>query len=384
MPADYGVYIRNSSGLLVAQVDDYHDLTLTLRFNDVGGWRMTLPTQSLAAQALAFGGGLVVIRNGESILSGDVRSLDRSWTADGDTLIADGPDDMTLLADEVASPDPSLSGPDGSDHYATQVADARSGAAETVIKAYVDANIGPSAVPTRQRPGLVIETDTGSGNAVVGRARFQPLLELVQELATAGGLGFRLLQTNIGTGFTRQFSVYTPVDQLGAIFAADLGTLSSYRYTLKASEANYFIAGGQGEGTARTFREAGDTAAIAAYGRIVQFLDMRNTALTSEIDQGIADNLASKAQKSELQLTPLDVPSLQFGTDYGLGDQVKIIVDGDTVQDVVRTVVITLTTDKGETVTPYVGSPALADKFVARLFREMKTQAARLRNLERR
>lgn len=380
MVADYGIYVRNNSGTLQAAVDDYHDLELTLRFNDVGGWRMTLPTQSLAAQALAFGGGLVVIRNGESLLSGDVRSLDRNWTANGDTLIADGPDDMTLLADELASPDPSLAGPP----YNTQVADVRSGAAETVLKQYVNLNIGPGAVTARQRAGLVMETDTAAGAAVIGSARWQPLLELLQPLAEHGGLGMRLVQTNIGTGFTRQFSTYSPVDQLGAIFSADLGTLSSYRYTLRASEANYFIAGGTGEGTARNVREGGDTAAIATYGRIAQFLDMRNTTSNSEIDQTIADNLTSKAQKSELRLTPLDVPSLQFGTDYGLGDQIKVVVDGTTVQDVVRTVVITLTTDKGETVTPYVGSPALADKFVQRLFREMKTQAARLRNLERR
>jgi hypothetical protein len=386
MAADYGLYVRDVSGRLQAAIEDFHDLEVTLRHNAVGGWRLTLPTQSPACKALNFGGGIVVIRNGVTLLSGDVRGMDRNWTANGDTTIADGPDDLTLLADELAFPDPTQSAPNGSNQYATQVADVQGlAAAETVIKSYVNRNIGPGAVATRQRYGLVMAANLGRGNNVTGRARFQPLLDLVQELATTGNVGISLKQTNIGTGFTRQFDVYVSVDQTGtAIFSADLGTLSSFRQTLRASEANYFVAGGGNEGVNRIFREGGDVAAQALYGRIVQFIDRRDTTVVAELDQAIAEAITSKAQKAELQLTPLETGAVAYGTDYNLGDQVAVIMDGITTTDLVRTVVITLSTDKAETVTPYVGSASMADKYVAKLFRALKSQDARLRNLERR
>lgn len=385
MVADYGLYVRDASGRLQAAIEDYHDLELTLRHNAIGAWRMTVPTQSRACQALNFGGGIVVMRNGATVLSGDVRGMDRNWTATGDVTVCDGPDDLTLLADEVASPDPTQSGPNAANNYGTQVADVQGPTnAETVIKSYVNRNIGPGAIASRQRYGLVLAVNKGRGNTVTGRGRFQTLFDLVVELATAGNLGLRLLQTDIGTGFTRQFDVYTPQDVSGtAIFSPSLGTLREYRYTLRASEANYFIAAGGGVGTARIVREGGDAAAQALYGRIVQFLDRRDTAVVAELDQAIAEAITSKSQKAELQITPLETGALAYGTDYNLGDRVSVIMDGVTVTDLVRTVVISLTVNSGETVTPYVGTAAMADKYVAKLFRTLKSQETRLRNLER-
>lgn len=378
MPA-YGIYVRDATRQRVAQVDDYSQLDLVLRFNAVGSWSLQLPTSSAAAALLTFGGGLaglIVMRDGQTLLSGPVRRISRQWSANGDVLTVSGPDDLTLLADRLALPE--------APPYATVVADVRTGVAETVIKGYVAANLGPSAVDTRPIPSLSIATDAGRGSTVTGRARFVNLLELCQELAQTGGLGMTLLQQIAVGGFPLQFDVYEPQDlSAAALFSPAFGTLSAFSYTQAAAEANYVIVGGGGEGTSRMFRESFDAASVALYGRIETFVDRRDTSDPDELDQAIAEALASKAQRTELQLTPIDTGGLAFGTDYGLGDKVSVILDGTTLSDIVRTLTITLSKDKGETVTPFVGSPALADQYVGVLFRKLSEAQSRLSLLER-
>lgn len=374
----YGLYVRDASRTRVGEVDDFSDLEVVLRFNAVGSWRLTLPTQSVAAQLLDFGGGFILMRDGVTLLSGPVRRLERQWSENGDVTIASGPDDLTLLADRLAYPVPS--GPP----YTAQGHDVRAGVAESVIKAYVLNNLGSSATAVRQVQGLVNATDTGRGASVTGRARFDNLLELCQGLAQAGGLGLTLVQQVAVGGFPLQFDVYVPVDRsTTARFTAQRGTLSAFTLTQAAAEANYIIAGGGGEDTARTFRESGDSASIATYGRIEEFLDQRQTTVTAELDQAIADELASKAQKTELQLTPIASPALAFVTDYHLGDTVSVVVDDTPLVDIIRTLTITLTNDKYETVTPFVGTPALADQYVPTLFRKLAEAHSRISNLER-
>jgi hypothetical protein len=381
----YGLYVRDASRQRVAEVDDYAQLEVVLRFNAVGGWRLTLATQSAAAQLLILGrGGFILMRDGVTLLSGPVRRLERQWGVDGDTLVASGPDDLTLLADRLAYPVPSMAVPDGSNHYGTQVADVRSGVAESVIKAYILNNIGSSAPAVRQIPGFINATDAGRGASVTGRARFDNLLELCQTLAQAGGLGLTLLQQVAVGGFPLQFDVYDPADLTNtAVFNPNFGTLSAFNYTLASASANYIIAGGGGEGTARTFREAGDSLSIAQDGRIEEFLDQRQTTVTAELDQAVAAELATKAQHAELQLTPIDTGAMAYVTDYNLGDTVSVVVDDIRIADIIRTITIMLTKDKGETITPFVGSPTLASHHVPELFRRLAENQSRIHNLER-
>lgn len=379
MPS-YVLNVRDVSRTRVAEVDDFTDLHLTLRHNAVGAWILTLPTDSIAADLLRFGGGLIVLRDGVTLLSGPVRSLERQWSADGDVIVASGPDDLTLLADRWAAPVPA--GPP----YSAAAYDVRGpDPAETVIKEYVEFNLGPSATAARLVPGLVIATDTGLGATVTGRARFNPLLELVAQLAESGGLGVSLRQEIAVGGFPLQFDCYEPADRTAtAVFSAALGTLGAFSYTQASAEANYILAAGGGEGTARTFREAGDSLSIGTYGRIEEFLDRRDTTDTGELDQAITDELAQKAQRTELQLTPIDTAAMAFMTDYQLGDRVTVVVDDVPLADIVRTITVQLSADKGETITPIVGSPALADQFVNILFRRLAETRSRVGSLERR
>jgi len=385
--AVYGLYVRDSSRTRVAEIDDFSELILTRNWNDVGTWRITMPVSSLAAQALTFGGGIVVVRDGLTLLSGPVRQLTRTYGAEGDVVLAQGPDDLTLLKDEVAVQVPSTT--TGNYTAAAQdifpVPPAPPGPAETVIKHFVDVNIGPAATPVRRRDGLTLGADLARGTAVVGRARMQNLLTFVQELATAGSVSFALVQQVTVGGFPLQFDCYIPRNQTGiAVFSPKLGTLGAYHYTQGPPDVNYVIAGGSGELTARIFQETWDQASLQRYGRIARFIDRRDTTDVGELQQAMRDALAQGADKTEWQLTPIDTPGMQFGVAYGLGDRVTIDVDGTLIQDVVRSVTIRLDKDRGETITPYVGTPALADQAVPALFRKLGQLTTRVGNLERR
>ena len=370
--AEYTIYIRDKSRKRIAQVEHYARLDLRLRFNKVGKWVLEMEAGTLAANLLTWGGGIVVVRDGMEILSGPVRQMDRKWDRNQNVLIASGPDDLTYLEDLLAYPVP------GGPPYTSQAYDVRSGAAETVMKAYVDFNAGPNANSQRRINGLTIETDSAIGGSVTGRARFSKLLELMQSLAIqGGGLGFRIVDL--------EFQVYQPGDLTGSIvLSPDLGNLEAFSYRAKAAKGNYVICGGSGEGTARTFAEKGDSASIVRYGdRIELFRDRRDTTDTAELNAQIDEELAKRAENTTLAITPIDIENMAFFQDYNLGDRVTVQVDGEEIQDVIREAQIKVIGGM-ESVKPVVSSKgAQVSEPLAALFEQSRDLEQRISNLER-
>lgn len=76
---------------------------------------------------------------------------------------------------------------------------AKSGVAETVIKAYVDEQVGPGA-GARARLGLAIEADAAGGNAVDLQRSYRNLLEICRDVAAIGGGDFDVVGTGIDNG----------------------------------------------------------------------------------------------------------------------------------------------------------------------------------------
>ena len=254
--ATYHLYVRDMDRLLAAEVDAFASLELTLRYNAPGRWMLTLPWADAAAAYLTVGaGGLVVVRDGTVLLSGPVEWAERTWNANGDVLVAAGPDDTGLLASRVALPDPA--GPP----YTAHEYDVLTGAAETIMRQYVAYNAGASARPERKIAGLTLDVDHAAGASITGRARFVNLLTLLQQLGLAGGVGFRVVQD----GTDLEFQVYESRDLTASvIFSSAMGNLAQFEYGTTAPEANYVICAGGGEGTARTFAERGDSSSITA------------------------------------------------------------------------------------------------------------------------
>lgn len=369
------LYARDPALRRTGQVDDFRSLTLNLRFNRTSTWLLELDGSSDPVALLPRTGGLIVERDGETLLSGPVVSIDRESAGDRTTVTIAGTDDSVWLERRLALPVPT--GPP----YTAAEYDDKQAAAETVLRWYVDRNLGPSAIAARRLPYLTLAADLARGSTVRGFGRFHPLLELLQPLALAGGdLGFRIVQV----GAALEFQVYEPQDLTAtAVFSRELGNLAGYAYRSAAPAADYVYVGGQGEGTAREFTEGG-TDQVDVYGRIEQFRDRRDVNDPAALPQILAEALAELQPVTGLSLSPIDTAAVSFGTDYTLGDRVTVVVEGERIEDVVREVTLSYTAERGEQVTPLVASPGGASPQALALFARQERLDRRINNQERR
>jgi hypothetical protein len=380
----YKLYVRDQNFNRVAEIDDYSKLEIVLNFNMIGTWQLELPSNSNAAYELIKPqAGIIVLRNGQTLFSGPTKIVNRKWNKSGDKITVSGFDDNIFLQRSLAYP--VTSGPP----YTAQAYDVRTGKAETIMKAYLNANIGSGAQSNR-KINITTDTDLGLGLTVTGRARFQTLMELFGGLALAGGdMGFKVVQSNNALLFT----TYIPSDKTSTvIFSPLLGNLIDFEYTLTAPDENYVIAGGTGEGTARIFAEQGDSDSISVYGRMEHFIDSRDVSSTSELLQSVQNELVQMAEQTALSITPIETNAIQFGRDYNLGDKVTVVITQEndsggqdiiqTIQDVIREVKFTIDKD-GEVVSPFVGTPDTLSHNSINIFSKMKKMDKRIKNIER-
>ncbi len=368
------IRIRDAALGMVAEADRAVAAELRPRFNTVGAWTLEVPYAGDAAGALLDPGSGIVVDDGtRTLISGPTVKLERRWTPAGDRLTAFGVDDLVWASRRIAHPSPADGNP------ATQAYDVRTGPAETVILAYLDANAGPSALPDRRVPGLTVAADAARGDTVTGRARFGNLLELVRELALSGGdLGVRIVQPRDSSSLVAE--VYVPADRTStAIFAEALGNLAGFTFETGAPEATYLYVLGQGEGTLRTVVEGGT--APTGWGRIEDVHDRRDTSDAGELAQTRDEELAKAAATGALGLDPINTDAVTYGVDYGLGDKVRVLVDGSPTDEVVREVKITIGAD-GMRVGPGVSGPG--EQTVLRIFDELRELRRRTAGLERR
>lgn len=356
----YLVVVRDTALKRVGQVQPT-TLTLTPRFNDVGEWSLSMPLGRAGADLLRQPGAGVLIYRGDTtlqdpLMSGPVGERVIASGNDGPTLTVSGPDDLVWVSGRVAFPNPSRTGANQNTPTSGAAAyDKRSGPAETVIKGYVGANVGPG-LPVASRRRLSIETDQGRGAHVADSVRMQPLLDRVKALAATGRVGFTVVQT----GATLQFRVFVPADRSStARFAPGLGNLTEYSHSEKAPSCSYVVLGGTGELTARTFKESTDTTALTKWpGWLMEsYVDRHDSTDADEIAQSMAEALLEGGPQTSLAMTVRDTDRCRFGVDYRMGDKVTVEPEpGLTVTDVVREVSIAWNVADGDQVTSQVGS----------------------------
>ena len=394
----YTIRVRNSSRQLLGEVDAYRHFECVLRHNSVSTWDLELDANHPMAGYLATpGNGVIVTRTiihattglviqSSILLSGPIWHFERR--KQGNSLLIAGFDDTAYLSMRDAWPVPSAA---VAGDFATSAYDTRSGAAETVIRAYINYNAGPGAPVARQISGLTLDTDLGRGSTVHGNARFDQMttkdgLGIIQVLANVGGIGFKIIQS--GTNLQLQF--YVPSDLTATVKLADeLGTIADFTYSLDGpdldSGGNFVVAGGQGEGTARTFVLGSDSASITKWGRIETFRDARDTSDATTLSERITDTLNSSAEKVSFQATLAQTDSLIYGRDFNIGDKVTCVIDGTSMTNIVQEVNIALDMSSAETVTPLVGSmnPANISEVLANFARQINRAQARIARIER-
>jgi hypothetical protein len=378
---DWGVFVRDRNRRLVASLDSWTDLQLVLRYRDVSSWQLTAPVSSNARALATAGNGVIVRRNGVTLLSGPVTSYTEQWgesdPGDG-TLVITGRDDLIDLARNLAEPDPLVAG------TPTQANDKITGAAETVIRSYVDRNIGTAARAGRTRHVMGQTANLAQGSVVTGNARYDNLLDLAVALATAGGIGFRAIQD--AGGIAPLFDVYVPVDRSASVvFSKTGGSLSAYSYTLSAPTATRALVAGQGEGILRTLVEVTSSTLEEDWDAVARvFVDRRDTDnADGELTQEGAAAIIDGGATAGLSVTPIDLPGQTFGVHYGLGDIVSVDIDSSTrITDVLASVKITASADAVETISPVIGAGEAGETLA--LFAAFRRLGTRVGLLERR
>jgi microcystin-dependent protein len=315
---------------------EYRQMKIVPRVNDVGTWELTLPGEHPMVDALMTpGSGIIVTQiTGPSttrvLMSGPtsaptfVRNRDNP---DG-LLTFSGVSDSIIAADAVAYGDPA-----NLSTAQTVANDVRTGNAETIMRAYVNANIGPGAIASRKtqmRQYVALATNLNRGPSMTKSPRFQNLLELLQEIAIYSSLTFRFVQ--IGSQIVFEIGAITDRSALVRL-DIETGTLDSEQIQQVPASATRAIVAGQGEGTARVIVERTSTDSAAAetnWGRVIErFLDARDKSVTAELQQqGDEFLIANGAVDYAIKATASDSQTMRYGIDWVEGDIVAVIVDG--------------------------------------------------------
>lgn len=360
----YVVIVRNQALQRIGAIS-VKELSFTSRYNDVGEWALTVSAEDRNAAALfAPDAGVLIYHSDDMttpLMTGPV--LDRTFTQTeaGLEVQAAGADDMVYLRrltyqmpgrDATAQNEPIT----GAHSH-----DVRSGPAEYVIKGFVEANVGQTALVGRRRLTVTPAGGSPAGANVVGKGRMLPtLLELIRGLAATGRIGFTVKQV----GTILRFDTFVPRDRTGtARFGPAFNNVTEFSYNEKAPSASYVVAGASGLMVDRTFQAQLDGEALTKWPscRFEQFIDQRQTINADELTQAMSEALISGGPTVSVSVATRDTPQIKFGITHFVGD--KVTVDLGTfagrtllIKDVIQEATLTWSPGGPPTVVTHVGS----------------------------
>jgi len=385
LATDLTVEVRDVSLVRVGQIaTKVLDLRATLVKDAPGEWVLRLPVEHPMVPFLrAPGAGIIVTHvTAGPRFSGPVRTPTIQANTDDPrgTVTFTGVTDDVILWNRLAYPTPITA-----DVAAQNVAyDVRTGQAETVMHAYVAANIGTTAPAARKVTAFTQATDLARGGSVTKSARWDVLGILLTEIGAVAGLGFRVVQV----GAALQFQVTGNSDKSPSV-RLDLlnGTLASTKTDATGATLTRAIVAGQGEGALRKFVERTSATAIAAevaagpWGRIETFLDQRNTNDDTELAQAGDKAIAEHAAATSVVAVPSDDQTMRWPQDWDQGDTVGVVVEGQETKATVSSVTI-LVNREGARVGAAIG-PVQAYDPLAGVSADLDATTERVSSLER-
>lgn len=378
-PTPWQIKVYDGTFAFKGAIQSVESLTITARHNAVGSAVFTLRSDAIRSGDLfAPGARCVVELNGDFFMSGPVVTVEGSNEAPNRTLTFTIEDDFRILSQILGWPNPAGN---IDQQGAVDVSDKRSGPAETVLKGYVTANIGRLGLPLTVAPNL------GRGDGIDIAMRMNPLYDKLFPAVDQAGIGVTVRQKTreeaISTGAPGLIlDCYEPTIRTRPLTDAPGGPLKSWSFTRTAPTATTVIVGGSGEGTAREFRRVRDTALEAAWHmRAEVFRDARDTDIDAEMDARGAETLAEGKPTTGFNIELAETATFRYGRTLNVGDIVTInVAPNAPIQEVIREVVISHTTEGGLTVKPTVADgPPEAIGVIARAAARL---AVKVRKLE--
>lgn len=341
----YTVEVCDASFNALGLLRDQSGLTMVHRFCDVGTGKVDCSASAYHRSLIGAGSTVLVRRDGVVEQAGLLEfGESQTSTAGAGTirLNLNWSDPLRYLAERLVYPSPAAVTGVGASEW-----DARTGPTSTVILGFVAANAGESAaLPDRRVPGLGVSVgaDLGVGAyltaAVLGR--YDTVLPLIQHLALAGGVGFR-----VRTVDRQHFLDVTAVaDRSGSVvFDPARFNVTSIEWSRKAPTATHVLAAGAGEGAAREVALITSVESLeqaTRWGRRVELFHDAGKATGAELAQAGERVLSEHGETIEVQATATDATGSRFGVDFALGDFVGVTIrPGETVAKPVREVTVT-------------------------------------------
>jgi hypothetical protein len=338
----------------------WSNLTVVERHNVTGAapgtWSVTALNDGLTG-LLTPGNGVILFRDNVQVMSGPITAIERG----AKTSTVSGVSDTDWLNDGILFPDPTKA------ITAQPVAyDNRSGPAETVLLAYINADMGPAATADRQLAPLRVPTSQGRGTTVNISGRLEQLGTTVADIAESGSLHVEIVHMEDTSGPYLMVTVRSVTDRSANVQFGTTGAFvggvvgSDWSYTLTRPTVTRAIVAGQGVGADRVFVQEIDSDAEALWGaRIELLVDERDTTDNTQLAQYGTDALSSGANPVSVSFTITDSPDLVYRRDWFVGDIVGVGIDDISLTDVVREVTTTVQQQSGsqsETVSAVVGS----------------------------
>lgn len=345
----YSIRIYNKSFGFVDWLGSPISLTVTPRHNLLSTASIVVDADDPKAAGLAAAGARVVIeREGEHLIGGPVRLTRGEGPQSESKLTFSIEDDFRLLHRVLVWPVPNgvVTGNDIAgqtvEYYTV------TGPAETVVKDVVSKNaITRLGLPVSTAPNLL------RGASFTFTGRFHPLYERLYPALDQAGVGVTVRQSGAGL----VVDCYVP-----KVFPTTLseasGTLTGWDYSTSAPKATRVVVGGQGEGTARTFKQYVDTSLETVWGdKLEVFQDARDSAAAGIYAERATETLAEGAPMSGFSLSLSETENFRYGGTEGVhvGDMVTVKVGSLIVTDVLREATLTWDAGNGETITPVIG-----------------------------
>jgi hypothetical protein len=323
----YKIHILDTNLNLLAELDDYTELTYTLIVNAPGVAEFSLGAANAKAQYLVKDNIVQVYRKNLTYgitdwvleFSGHIRALARTTQRGADTLTVTALGLLDVLNQRIVAYHTETE--DRSIFYGKNV--------ETIMKLIVQYNCTEDATTANGRvrngaiPSLTVETDYGRSEYTIDWANaWKPVLKDLQDLAIAykmdfditDNLEFKTYPLQRGIDRTSEFT-----------FSLENGNMTDPVYTFDATqERSVAIVGGQGEQDDRDISVVnGDLYHITSNNREM-FVDVRNAS--DEDDTSFYEaqlRLKENEPREDFSFKVLQLPSCYYGKDYALGDRVR-------------------------------------------------------------
>jgi len=353
------VVIKDTTGAVIAQVVDARRIEYTRRVNGPGNHSIIFPGEASFIDSLGLDYQVEVHRRLNPTVpfyleyEGFHRSSMRQTTNAGLRLFTSfGTGYESLLKRRVIL------------YPAGSAQSSKTGVGETVMKSYVDQNAGPAATfPPRLlasgvTTGLTIEADGAAGLTWTGGRAYQNLLQVVQDIADAANVDFRVIGTGaalfefraqatpIGTDRTVDGSAPGVAPVVFSLARSNM-ELPLYAFN-RSEEITAAIIMGQGIDSDRVVIQRTDTDRLddSPWNRIEIARGATNEDATAGLN-AVGDRLLEILRPREsFNFEPIQTESLNYGVDYFLGDLVTARYES--VERDVQIETVTITVEKGK------------------------------------